>query len=136
MGHSHRNFLKSWHSGAMDRFDLDSITCPATQPGCAPANPEYYYVQAQDVAPYFKLAETYTFADHMFQTNQGPSFPAHQYIISGTSALTETSIYDMAENVTLGIAGCIASPLATVPLIDTTNPNPSTNETNKAYPCS
>jgi phospholipase C len=33
------------------------------------------------------MAKQYTFADNMFQTNQGPSFPAHQYLVSGTSTI-------------------------------------------------
>src|SRR5271166_6200570 len=36
--------------------------------------------------PYFQIANQYGFANLMFQTNQGPSFPAHQFLFSGTSA--------------------------------------------------
>lgn len=36
--------------------------------------------------PYFYLANHLGFANNMFQTNQGPSFPAHQFLLSGTSA--------------------------------------------------
>jgi hypothetical protein len=36
--------------------------------------------------PYFEIAENYGFASYMFQTNQGPSYPAHQFPFSGTSA--------------------------------------------------
>jgi phospholipase C len=89
------------------------------------------------VQPYFTLAETYTFGDRMFQTNQGPSFPAHQYIISGTSAITEKSNFDASENPT-GTdqqTGCIAPPGAIVKIIDTTNPDPGSNETQTTYPC-
>jgi phospholipase C len=92
-------------------------------------------VQQSDVQPYFTMAETYTFGDRMFQTNQGPSFPAHQYIISGTSATTEHGIFDAADNpqFNAGLAGCIAPPDAYVSLIETTNPDPNTNETQTAY---
>ena len=137
MGHSHQNFLTEWNNGGMNGFDRDSAWCAPGQSNCVPPYPEYYYVQDPNVQPYYTLAETYAFADHMFQTNQGPSFPAHQYIIAGTSAMTETSIYDMAENPTTstGVAGCIAPPSAFVTLIDTTNPNPNTNMTQTAYPC-
>jgi phospholipase C len=38
------------------------------------------------LAPYLTLVTTYGWANFMFQTNQGPSFPAHQYIFGGTSA--------------------------------------------------
>jgi phospholipase C len=37
--------------------------------------------------PYLTLATQYGWANFMFQTNQGPSFPAHQFIFGGTSAL-------------------------------------------------
>jgi phospholipase C len=36
--------------------------------------------------PYFDIAMNYGYANCMFQTNEGPSFPAHQVIFSGTSA--------------------------------------------------
>jgi phospholipase C len=39
------------------------------------------------LAPYLTMATQYGWANFMFQTNQGPSFPAHQYIFGGTSAL-------------------------------------------------
>jgi hypothetical protein len=39
-----------------------------------------------EVQPYFDIAKAYGFANYMFQTNQGPSFPAHQFLFSGTSA--------------------------------------------------
>jgi hypothetical protein len=42
------------------------------------------------VVPYFEIATQYGYANYMFQTNQGPSFPAHQFLLSGTSA----PIYD------------------------------------------
>ena len=38
------------------------------------------------VNPYLDLATQYGWANYMFQTNQGPSFPAHQFLFGGTSA--------------------------------------------------
>lgn len=40
--------------------------------------------------PYYSIAQNYGFANYMFQTNQGPSFIAHQFILSGTSAPSGT----------------------------------------------
>ena len=40
---------------------------------------------------YYTLAENYTFADNMFETDEGPSFPAHQYLVSGTSTVSDGS---------------------------------------------
>jgi hypothetical protein len=37
-------------------------------------------------ATYFDIATSYGFADYFFQTSQGPSLPAHQFLLSGTSA--------------------------------------------------
>lgn len=36
--------------------------------------------------PYLQIALQYGWGNYMFQTNQGPSFPAHQFILAGTSA--------------------------------------------------
>jgi hypothetical protein len=101
-----------------------------------PTNPWFQYVEASDVAPYFQMAETYTFADRMFETGQGPSFPAHRFIISGTSAPTATSDPFAAEipilgNVeTLTDTGCTSPPAEYVSLID-----PQGNESSQQYPC-
>jgi phospholipase C len=138
LGHSHHAFLSAWNNGMMNGADQVKVTCPDGDPNCAPPNPQYQYVQASDVQPYFALAETYTFGDRMFQTNQGPSFPAHQYIISGTSAISESSNFNVSENPTnidLANTGCIAPSDSTVKIIDTTDFNPLTNETQTIYPC-
>jgi phospholipase C len=118
---------------AMDGADLIPIGCQKGVTGCPPANPQFMYVIPADVQPYLTMAEQYTFADHMFQTNEGPSFPAHQFIISGTSAPTATSSLFASENPTGGgsggAAGCIAPPAEVVELID-----PTGNESNPLYP--
>jgi hypothetical protein len=52
----------------------DKIRCGTNfQQGSArcPANPQFKYVDPSQVAPYFQLAEQYTFGDRMFQTNHG-----------------------------------------------------------------
>ena len=118
----------------MDGADLIE-TCTPGKNGC-PQNPQFQYVNPADVQPYFQMAEQYTFGDRMFQTNQGPSFPSHQFIISGTSAPAEGSTSFVAENAQ-GVAmsgvdtGCTAPAAEYVYLID-----PSGNETTKMFPCS
>ncbi|MFZ0227043.1 MAG: alkaline phosphatase family protein, partial [Mycobacterium sp.] len=62
------------------------------------------YVQQSDVQPYIDLANQYGFANRMFQTNQGPSGPAHQFLFSGTSAQSDTSDLFESENIT---GGCL-----------------------------
>ena len=124
LGHTHADFVKMYDNGKMDGADL--VSCKAACPG----NPAFYYVNPSDVAPYFQMAQQYTFADRMFQTNQGPSFPAHQFILSGTSAPTATSKLFAAENPTADLAGCAAPPSTTVKMID-----PMGNESSVQFPC-
>ncbi len=114
----------------MDGANLIPVTCPQGIQNCV-----YSYVNPSEVQPYFQMAETYTFADHMFQTNQGPSMPAHQFLISGTSAPSTGSDLFAAENpATDGPpnAGCDASAGSTVALID---PTGNENSYTPIYPC-
>ncbi|HXW99795.1 MAG TPA: alkaline phosphatase family protein [Candidatus Acidoferrales bacterium] len=132
LNHSHTAFEQMYDGGKMDGADKIHVSCPKKDPDCAPANPQYMFVNPADVQPYFQLAEQYTFGDRMFQTNQGPSFPAHQFIISGTSAPTATSDLFASENMNAGAinAGCIAAPGTFTRLID-----PSGDESQTIYPC-
>jgi len=92
--------------------------------------PQETYVSTTDdesvVAPYFDIASKYGFANYFFQTNQGPSMPAHQFLLSGTSApngeQTHNELYYNyfdAENPPggTGPAGCTAPPSRTVNLV-------------------
>jgi phospholipase C len=130
--HAHSAFVAMYDGGKMD--GADRITCGPTAncPPNAHPNPQFMYVMPSDVQPYFALAEQYTFGDRMFQTNEGPSFPAHQFIISGTSAPTTTSNLFAAENTKVSPAGCIAPLTSSVAMID-----PTGSETNfpAEYPC-
>jgi phospholipase C len=131
MSHSHPSFLASYDNGKMDGFDLIPSEC-LPKPCMKPDNPEYFSVYPADVAPYFQMAEEYTFADRMFQTNQGPSFPAHQFILSGTSAPSQGSDLFASEEPTPvdQPVGCTAPQSETVQLID-----PQGNENQTTYPC-
>jgi len=129
LSHAHHAFVLMYDGGKMDGADLIPVGCNKGATNCPPPNPQFWYVNPSDVQPYFQLAEQYTFGDRMFQTNQGPSFPAHQFIISGTSAPTATSNLFAAENTSLD-AGCAAAPGSIVELID-----PSGVESSSMYPC-
>ena len=134
LSHAHTAFVKMYDGGKMDGADLVGLGCQAGAVGCPPPNPQFMYVNPSEVAPYFQLAETYTFGDRMFQTNQGPSFPAHQFIISGTSVPTATSNLFASENPhvpTAGaVVGCTAPAGEFVLLID-----PTGAENSSQYPC-
>jgi phospholipase C len=135
LDHSHSAFVSMFRDGKMNGADQIRVSCPQGDRNCAPPNPQFKYVDPSDAAPYLQLAQRYAFGDRMFQTNQGPSFPAHQFIISGTSAPTATSNLFVAENPT-GVpnaasnTGCTAPSGEFVALID-----PSGAESSTLYPC-
>jgi len=121
--HSRNSFYLMYDNGKMDGADKIPINCNNVP--CPPANAQFRYVLPSDVVPYFQLAEQYTFGDRMFQTNQGPSFPAHQFIISGTAAPTDTSTGMVTGNIaklsaTAAGVGCLANPGAYVQILDVT----------------
>ena len=131
LSHAHSAFLAMYNRGRMNGANRVKVSCSR----CAPANAQFKYVNPSEVQPYFRMAEQYTFGDRMFQTNQGPSFPAHQFIISGTSAPTATSRSFVAENSAgnfdaFSLSGCIAPPTAFVQLV-----GPQGNENRTIYPC-
>jgi len=123
-GHGHNAFLNACdYNPSTNTCAMDGAYKNCSDPNC-PANAPYQYVQQSDVQPYFTMAETYTFGDRMFQTNEGPSFPAHQYILSGTSAIAATSTTFVADNpVDTHSAGCLAIPGAEIDAIDTSPGN-------------
>lgn len=144
--HSHKNFGVACDAPlltdpsnmcAMDGFNQVPVTCDAGVSGCpGPAYPQYAYVQYSDVAPYFQIASQYGYANYMFQTNQGPSFPAHQFMFGGTSQPGNGPepnwfVAENAAHTVDTINGCIAASGTTVALV-----NPSTqDETINMFPC-
>jgi phospholipase C len=130
LSHAHSAFVRMYDGGKMDGANRIHVTCLPGAVNCPPPNAQFMYVQASDVSPYFQMAEQYTFGDRMFQTNEGPSFPAHQFILSGTSAPTATSNLFAGENPPGNAAGCIAPPSASVLMI-----NPYGEEDISMYPC-
>lgn len=126
LDHSHNGFTLMYDGGKMDGADL--IKCFPDY-GTCPANAAFHYVRQADVEPYFEIARNYGFANRMFQSNQGPSFPAHQFLFGGTSQPAPYSALFAANNAFFG-AGCAAPKNAYVELID---PSGSTNA--RMYPC-
>ena len=133
VAHSHPAFEVSYNNGAMNGFDkVGAGAGPLSK--CVPGpNPQFRYVDNSSgtVQPYFDLATQYGFANRMFQTNQGPSFPAHQFLISGTSAPTTDSDLFASEDQGGGSAsGCSSGPSAYIIFID-----PQGVEGSKGFPC-
>jgi phospholipase C len=111
--------------------------------GTCLSQPQFRFVTNDNniLNPYLTLATQYGWANFMFQTNQGPSFPAHQFLFGGTSAPTAEDDVDhifAAENMssTLNpppphlVAGCTADSTTRVKLI-----MPPDDESQSIYPC-
>jgi phospholipase C len=134
LDHTHSAFTTEFNNGAMNGFNEEKVF---PDPGFSgPPYAAFGYVPHQESAPYFALGEEFTFADQMFETNQGPSFPAHQFIISGTSIPTVGSDLLVAENVKFpprysgSNSGCDSPVGSTVALID-----PAGSEDASIFPC-
>src|SRR6516165_6300994 len=82
LSHAHAAFLSMYDGGRMD--GAGDIQCFGT----CPTTPQFKFVDNSTgiLDPYLELATQYGWANYMFQTNQGPSFPAHQFVFGGTSA--------------------------------------------------
>jgi phospholipase C len=136
LGHGHASFEAMYDDGRMDGADKTGVQCLPKAPDCPQPHAQFHYVDSSEVRPYMEMAEQYTFADRMFQTNQGPSFPAHQFLIAGTSAPTAGSLLFAAENVILArhssnkAAGCAGPAGETVAMID-----PMGSESTTQFPC-
>ena len=83
--HSYQNFVVEYDNGKLDGFNNAASNCNRV-PGCKdPATFVYAYVPRSQTGPYWLMASRWTFADHVLQTNEGPSYAAHQYLIAGQS---------------------------------------------------
>jgi phospholipase C len=77
-------FEKMYDAGKMDDVcDAKVYWAPGCNPNPLLAPFQYQYVPNTNhlIDPYFNIAQNYGYANYMFQTNQGPSFPAHQWNI-------------------------------------------------------
>jgi phospholipase C len=135
--HTHGAFTSMCDKNSSGACKMDGgANNPCT--GTCPSKPPYHYVTNANsiLNPYLTLATSYGWANYMFQTNQGPSYPAHQYLFGGTSApsaaddaVATFASENVSPEVSGTLAGCIAAATTTVELIDTTGENQS------IYPC-
>jgi phospholipase C len=141
LAHTHTAFVAMCDfnsaSGQCKMDGAGGVQCSG--PGC-PTKPVGMFAYVDNSSgilnPYLALATQYGWANYMFQTNQGPSFPAHQFLFGATSA---PSAADdrlgtfVAENVTSkSPAGCIAYQGVTVQLIDSAGVE---DPSNVVHPC-
>lgn len=147
--HDHPQFLEDFDQGKLDGFDSE-IGSFKTGPGCSdPINHPscwriyqteqfkhmaYAYVAQSEVQPYWTIAQDYALGDNTFGSNNGPSFPSHQYMIAAQSG--------HASEVPQGQPwGCNAQPSVWVYVLDYGQANPPVfskatgHEVPGPYPC-
>ena len=138
LDHAHHSWVTQCDRDLAGNCKMDGaakVVCKGTCP--VKAGLEYVDNSTGTLNSYLHLATQYGFANEMFQTNQGPSFPAHQFLFGGTSAPSLADDHAgtfAAENMNgkgTG-AGCIATSTRFVQLIDSAGKETSTN---RVFPC-
>jgi phospholipase C len=138
LSHSHYAFVRMCDLNTSGGCAMDGaahVGCLAKSQPC-PRKPAFGYIDNSNgaVQPYLDLVKAYGWGNYMFQTNQGPSFPAHQFVFGASSAPSAEDDHNgifVAENPTPSrITGCIAEIIARVWLI-----NPQGVEFAQIYPC-
>jgi phospholipase C len=115
LDHTHTGWWRQWDGGKMDNF--------AGNANSKTAAVAYSYIDRSETLPLWTLAQQYTLGDRMFQSNTGPSFVAHQYMIAGQSGRT-------SENPSGNIWGCDAKPDARAAVV-----GPNGTDLPGVYPC-
>ncbi len=116
LGHNHAAFVRDYDCGKLDGFDAGVQFKYHLHP--------FSYAPLSEVQPYVDMARQYAFADHMFETQQAGSFPAHQYIVSGAASAEPESADFVAgdpfdpKNGRAAPAGCDAATASAVNTID------------------
>ena len=119
-GHGHSDFEVMCNPNQTTHYPCTRNTRLRTT-NC-PTDCSYQYVDpttTPTIYPYLYIAQHLGWANRMFQTNQGPSAPAHQFLFGGTSAPSasdDANAIFVSANVS-GL-GCLAPLNAVYPLID------------------
>jgi phospholipase C len=139
LGHNHSNFVAMCDLNASGACAMDGaalVKCNPKKQACPAAKAAYGFVDNSTGAlqPYLDIAKAYGWANYMFQTNQGPSYPAHQFLFGATSAKSAADDHSgifASGNAGAGLAvGCTALPTTSVPEI-----NALGVESKRIYPC-
>lgn len=90
--HDHESFEAMCNPNDVTKYPCTQIT-RLSSAGC-PTSCPFQYVDPTTmptIYPYLYMAQNFGWANEMFQTNQGPSSPAHQFLFAGTSAPSATA---------------------------------------------
>ena len=125
LSHAHTAFVQMYDNGRMDGADKVAVMCQKGAQGCPIPNPQFSYVgNPSDVARLtFKWPSSLLSRIECSKPTRTPDFPAHQFIISGTSAPSQFSDLFASENPggvskALNNTGCTAPANEVVKVID------------------
>jgi phospholipase C len=104
LNHSHDQFLEDYDQGKNDGWDDDIIKHRHNGPICSNSvnamnEPQcwgfsgkpkvkqmpFTYVRQSDIKPYWTMAQEYALGDEAFESNNGPTFNSHEYMVAGQS---------------------------------------------------
>ncbi|HEY1429982.1 MAG TPA: alkaline phosphatase family protein [Candidatus Tumulicola sp.] len=107
LNHSHAQFLEDFDQGKSDGWDDEIIKYSKTGSVCGDKVNEnnepqcwifsktpkmeqliFSYVQQSDIQPYWTMAKEYALGDEAFESNSGPTFNSHEYMIAGQAGHT------------------------------------------------
>jgi phospholipase C len=80
--HGHRAGFETEAAGL---WSQETFGCPGKPPVCPPGTTAFSYVPTSETNPYQQLITNWAFANNVYQSNEGPSFPNHQYQIAAQS---------------------------------------------------
>ncbi len=122
--HSHGGFQAMCDIGPNGACKMDGAAYVGCGSQTCPPKPEYAYVDNSTgiMNPLLSMTTQYAWGNYFFQTNQGASFPAHQFLFSGTAAPSAdddaAGIFTSTNMLQAGAgAGCEAGTGTTVALV-------------------
>jgi phospholipase C len=137
IGHGHLQFLVDYDGGKGDGFNLElhgfipGCPDPANEPPCWNyLGPNFYpvafsFVPQSETKPYWTMAREYALGDQTFASNNGPSYVAHQYMISGeANHVTENPTFPKPSPTPWQPWGCDAQPTQRTVLLKYGQTNP------------
>jgi phospholipase C len=122
--HTHPSFELEYDNGLLDGFNLAKVHGIDGQKYKGGPYFAYSYVPQNEVQPYWEIASLYALSDNTFQSNNGPSFPGHLYLVAGQSGW-------VSENPDHTPWGCDAPPRTHVITMDPNNGK----EDGRIFPC-
>ena len=141
ISHRHSAWVLMCDRNSSGVCKMDGAAREACVHGTCPPKAAFGYVDNSSgaVQPYIDIAHDYGWGNYMFQTNQGPSYPAHQFLFGATSAPLAADDHAgnfVAEN-SPPETGCTAPATTTAPVIDAQGieNDPVGRYPNGVYPC-